>query len=1022
MKKIECKYCGWSWNESDGGDDKYMCHMCDNDNSKYYLKESEESKKGKLFIPRRLSGENSRFIQWNKEQPIVDGVQINQYTHDGKQDGIWEYYWDNGQLKGRGSFKNGKKEGIWERYHKNGSLRTKELYDNDLRDGTWESYWDNGQLHSKGSYKDGKEDGIWEEYYENGQLWSKDLYKDGKYVKKLPLTESEQSKKGKLFIPRRLSGENSRFIQWNKEQPIVDGVQINQYTHDGKKTGIWEFYYDNGQLEERGSFKDGKKEGYWEEYWDNGQLHSKGLFKNGKLEGYWESYYGNGQLRSKDQFKNGKQDGIWETYHENGKLRSKGLYKNGKQDGIWEWYWSDGQLSFKDLYKDGKYVKKLPLTESEQSKKGKLFIPRRLSGENSRFIQWNKEQPIVDGVQINQYTHDGKPIGYWDNWVDDNDILVGKGLFVKGKKEGYWEEYLDGELVGKGSYKNGKESGTWEFYEDGEVYRKELFQSGKLVGRWYPSKDTLDESEQSKKGKLFIPRRLSGENSRFIQWNKEQPIVDGVQINQYTHDGKKTGIWEDYYDGKLNYRGSFKDGEKDGIWETYYGNGKLSYKGSYKNDKKDGTWEFYYYNGNLEYRRLYNNGKYVKELPITESEQSKKGKLFIPRRLSGENSRFIQWNKEQPIVDGERINQYTHDGKKDGIWEEYWDENGQLESKGLYKDNKKTGIWEDYYDNGQLWSKVSYKDDIKTGIWESYYENGQLESKGSYKNGLRDGIWEYYYDDGQLKSKGSYKDGNRDGIWEWYYENGQLKSKGSYKDGKLIKRLPLTESEQPKKGKLFIPRRIEGRWDDYLKSTITTDYNMDPYLKRRDLYRDNSKNINPLVMKLSKGDLITFVKANPFWLDSMDKVKYLLNTLNYKENKDIAENHIGQTFTKSNFWTSREMNYYENKFKIPKSNYGKIDIYVFVGSDEFVETRRGSYKKKFDIERLMKVSVDDWKDTKDYGLSHIIKMMRLRASSNNKQLYKISAHKGLLDDYDGETGSEIPDYILMSIDEKKERL
>lgn len=234
--------------------------------------------------------------------------------------------------------------------------------------------------------------------------------------------------------------------------------------------------------------------------------------------------------------------------------------------------------------------------------------------------------------------------------------------------------------------------------------------------------------------------------------------------------------------------------------------------------------------------------------------------------------------------------------------------------------------------------------------------------------------------------------------------------------------IPITESEESKKGKLFIPRRIEGRWDDYLKSTITTDYNMGSYLERRDFYRDNSKNIDPLVMKLSKGDLITFVKANPFWLDSLDKVKYLLNTLNYKENRDIAENHIGQTFAKSNFWTSPEMNYYENKFKIPKSNYGKIDTYVFVGSDEFKETRKGSYKKVFDIERLMKVSVDDWKDTRDYGLSHIIKMMRLRASSNNKQLFKISAHKGLLDDYDGETGSEIPDYILMSIDQKKERI
>jgi antitoxin component YwqK of YwqJK toxin-antitoxin module len=27
------------------------------------------------------------------------------------------------------------------------------------------------------------------------------------------------------------------------------------------------------------------------------------------------------------------------------------------------------------------------------------------------------------------------------------------------------------------------------------------------------------------------------------------------------------------------------------------------------------------------------------------------------------------------------------------------------------------------------------------GIWEEYWSNGQLESKGLYKNGKRDGIW-----------------------------------------------------------------------------------------------------------------------------------------------------------------------------------------------------------------------------------------------------------------------------------------
>ena len=33
-----------------------------------------------------------------------------------------------------------------------------------------ETYYDNGQLKSRGLYKDGKQNGLWETWYENGQL------------------------------------------------------------------------------------------------------------------------------------------------------------------------------------------------------------------------------------------------------------------------------------------------------------------------------------------------------------------------------------------------------------------------------------------------------------------------------------------------------------------------------------------------------------------------------------------------------------------------------------------------------------------------------------------------------------------------------------------------------------------------------------------------------------------------------------------------------------------------------------
>jgi antitoxin component YwqK of YwqJK toxin-antitoxin module len=143
---------------------------------------TEEQKK-KLFIPRRLSGENSRFIQWNKEQPIVDGVQINQYTHDGKKIGIWEEYWSNGKLWYKGSYKNGERDGIWEWYYDNGQLVSKGPYINGKRDGYWEKYFDNGNLYSKGSYKNDKKDGIWEEWFKDGDFWYEGEWDMGKYIR-----------------------------------------------------------------------------------------------------------------------------------------------------------------------------------------------------------------------------------------------------------------------------------------------------------------------------------------------------------------------------------------------------------------------------------------------------------------------------------------------------------------------------------------------------------------------------------------------------------------------------------------------------------------------------------------------------------------------------------------------------------------------------------------------------------------------------------------------------------------------
>lgn len=41
--KVVCRNCGWSWNLKDGGNDPYVCHSCESDNSRFYLKEQNYS-------------------------------------------------------------------------------------------------------------------------------------------------------------------------------------------------------------------------------------------------------------------------------------------------------------------------------------------------------------------------------------------------------------------------------------------------------------------------------------------------------------------------------------------------------------------------------------------------------------------------------------------------------------------------------------------------------------------------------------------------------------------------------------------------------------------------------------------------------------------------------------------------------------------------------------------------------------------------------------------------------------------
>ena len=175
---------------------------------------------------------------------------------------------------------------------------------------------------------------------------------------------------------------------------------------------------------------------------------------------------------------------------------------------------------------------------------------------------------------------------------------------------------------------------------------------------------------------------------------------------------------------------------------------------------------------------------------------------------------------------------YKHD-KKHGI-ETHWHENGQKKLEVTYVDNHKQGRETNWYKNGKKESEElnKYNDrstKFKNGIWITWYDNGQIKSKGAYKqvsgkpydDKIKDGKWIKWHKNGNKTSEVEYRDGHKIGLEAtYYYLDGQKKSEATYKDGYKVGTETTWYSTGKKRSKTQWGQS-EGSWD----KNITFDEN-----------------------------------------------------------------------------------------------------------------------------------------------------------------------------------------------------
>jgi len=104
-----------------------------------------------------------------------------------------------GQYMSEVELVNGKFDGKFIRWWENGQQHQEKNYKDGLLDGKWTDWWSDGRVFFKKNYKDGKKDGKQTHWDENGQIVIEVIYKDGEILdeaaaKKIELAEAKRKK------------------------------------------------------------------------------------------------------------------------------------------------------------------------------------------------------------------------------------------------------------------------------------------------------------------------------------------------------------------------------------------------------------------------------------------------------------------------------------------------------------------------------------------------------------------------------------------------------------------------------------------------------------------------------------------------------------------------------------------------------------------------------------------------------------------------------------------------------------
>ena len=454
-------------------------------------KYDEKEYKGRI---ERKNDEDGTFISFRDDHSL--NPKLHSTYKNGKEDGLWTYWYDNGRKRAEGGFIDGEENGLW-------------------------TYWNfDGRIKKKGTFKKGIMTDLWTWYDTKGyEEWiGKKEYEIYvlKGIEHDHLSDYHFKDYNKMFdyIMRKN-------ILVNKKTRYSGGVKIEEILYqDGEENGLSTSWHPNGKKEFEVIMKDGEYDGLYTSWNQNGQMSSKKTYKNGILikdssshtlntTGISSIWYGNTMVELTQDFVDNEIDKLITKWTPVGPefLDSQKLkysedrfhkYKKFRSKIIWV-----GEKVYKGKYMDTFENIDISSLNGSYILSGDIFIKFKNGIQVGLAVDLSglgrHEDGIIEKGTL-KYTEGWEKDGLWTGWYK-NDIKKNELYYENGEIIFYknlWS--LDGKrLIEDG---NGKDI---EFYPNGEKAGEITYKKGKkdgLITGWYKNGQKNVEYVE-KNGRLF---------------------------------------------------------------------------------------------------------------------------------------------------------------------------------------------------------------------------------------------------------------------------------------------------------------------------------------------------------------------------------------------------------------------------------------------------------------------------------------------------------------------------------------